>query len=175
MKTLVLLDRPKDLNIPYFALGVPPSRENFAREGDVGAELSRLVGTRCADWVRAHRGNGAIKLVATRNHIPPKTAFHINWLVFTDEAIASEFLAAFPQYRLDEKIEKLRQEQKTLTETLDGRTKRGGFDLSRFGEKDRFTIAQKYVETHAKIADIRRYEKNLEAAEGLAGEWGSRL
>jgi hypothetical protein len=175
LSRLVLFDRPRFLNIPYFALGAPNARDNACYERDLGDKFIRLVGTRCGDWVRIHKGEGLIKLVTTRTFIPPKTAFYLNWLVFQDDALAEEFLRCFPKYDFDLGIEKLRGERESLELALIERTNRGGFDLSRFSEWQRASIARRYVEIHEKIEDLREYESGIERARGLGEEWQNRL
>ena len=75
MMVLVLLDRPEYLNIPYFAMPDPSSRENRFTRLNLNS-VSKMVGRRCAAWLTEHRdkvefitppfqGNGgAITLVA---------------------------------------------------------------------------------------------------------------
>jgi hypothetical protein len=177
MATMIILDRPDARHIPWFAMGVPSSLEDRATELDIeaGLDQNRIVGRRCLDWIRAHRGDNAIRLVTTRNHVKPRTALYVNWLLFQHDALATEFLVAFPQYQIEKTIEKLRCEIQLLTERLEQRVRRGGFDLSRFREDHRWTVAQRYVETHDKIADLHRHEKWLEAANGLGNDWRNRL
>src|SRR5512134_2074496 len=90
---------PCERHIPYFAMPVPRSRESYAQRLDIETDLLGFVGRRCAAWVRA---TGAkIELIKTRNYVPPQTAFYATWLLFRDEAAATEFLDAYPQHRLD--------------------------------------------------------------------------
>jgi hypothetical protein len=100
MATLIILDRPDARNIPWFAMGVPWSLEDRATDIDIesGLDQNRLVGQRCADWIRARRGDDAIQLVATRNYIEPRTALYVHWLLFRDDTLATQFLDAFPKY-----------------------------------------------------------------------------
>jgi hypothetical protein len=177
MATLIILDRPDSRHIPWFAMPHPSTYNDFAVDLDIDTDLyeKRIVGRRCADWVRAHRDDDAIRLVATRNYIKPRTALHMNWLLFRDEALANEFLDAFPQYQFEKRLERLRRERQLLTERVDRRLKRGGFDLSRFPEEQRPTIARRYVEAHDKIVDLHRYEKSLDVAKSLADDWRDKL
>jgi hypothetical protein len=177
MATLIILDRPDARHIPWFAMAVPASLEDRAVDIDIeaGLDQNRLVGRRCADWIRAHRGDNGIGLVATRNYIKPRTALYVNWLLFRDDALATEFLEPFPQYQIEKRIEKLRRDRQLLTERLEQRLRRGGFDLSRIAENDRWIVATRYVETHDKIADLHRHERWLETANGLGNDWLHRL
>jgi hypothetical protein len=155
MATLIILERPDARHIPWFAMGLPWFLEDRAADIDIetGLDQDRIVGRRCADWVRAYRGDNAIRLVATRNFIEPRTALYVTWLLFRDETLATQFLDAFPRYGIDKKIDRLRRERQLLTERLEQRLKRGGFDLSRVREDHRWIIATRYLEAHDKIAD----------------------
>jgi|SRR5208337_836161 len=177
MATLVILDCPDARHIPWFAMGVSLALEDRAVDLDIetGLHQNRLVGRRCADWIRAHRGDNVIRLAATRNFIEPRTALYVHWLLFRDEALATEFLEVFPRYQFEERIERIRRERQLLTELLEQRLKRGGFDLSRIAANDRWTVATRYVEAHDKIAELDRHERWLESADGLANDWLDKL
>ena len=103
MATLIILDRPDARHVPWFAMGVPLALEDRAVDIDIeaGLDQNRIVGRRCADWIRAHRGDNAIRLVATWNFVKPRTALYVTWLLFRDEALATEFLEAFPRYQFE--------------------------------------------------------------------------
>jgi hypothetical protein len=104
---LVLLGTPRELHIPYFAMGVRWLRENHVERLDLGTDLARLVGRRCAAWIKARTERDRIELMATRNYVPPQTTFYATWLVFGDEAVAAEFLELYPQHRLDGRLAKI--------------------------------------------------------------------
>jgi hypothetical protein len=171
MATLVILDRPDARNIPYFAMGCPETVENRVAELGIEAGLVPIVGRRCAEWIRARRGEGGIRAIATRNYIEPKTAVYVNWALFREDALAGEFLDVFPRYEFEARLERIRRVRQDLEEDLEQRLRRGGFDLGRFGEDQRGVIARRYVEIHDKIADLRRQERWLERANRLAEEW----
>jgi hypothetical protein len=177
MATLIILDRPDARHIPWFEMGVPLALEDRAFDIDIeaGLDQNRIVGRRCLDWIRAHRGDNAIRLAATRKFIEPRTALYVHWLLFRDEALATQFLDAFPRYQFGKRIERLRRERKLLNERLEQRLKRGGFDLSRFREDHRWTVAMRYVETHDKITDLHRHERWLETARQLGSDWLDKL
>jgi hypothetical protein len=177
MATLIILDRPSDLHIPYFAMGHPPAYRNNAVQLDIDTDLyeKQLVVRRCADWIRAHRGSSTIRLASTRNYIEPRTALYVNWFLFEEECLVHEFLDAFPGYQIERRIERLRRERQLLADKLEQRTGRGGYDLSRLNQKHRWTIARQYVETHDKIVDLERYERSLDIAQSLAREWRDKL
>jgi hypothetical protein len=177
MATLIILDRPDPRHIPWFEMAVPSSLVDRATYIDIedGLDRNRLVGQRCLDWIRARRGDNGIGLVATRNFIEPRTALYVNWLLFRDDTLATQFLEAFPKYQFEKRIEKLRRERQMLTEWLEQRLKRGGFDLSRIADNDRWTVATRYVEAHDRIADLHRHEEWLETANGLRNNWLEKL
>ncbi len=66
-------------------------------------------------------------------------------------------------------------ERQLLTERLEQRLQRGGFDLSRVREDHRLDLATRYVETYGKIADLHRHERWLETANGLGNDWRDRV
>jgi hypothetical protein len=92
-------------------------------------------------------------------------------LIWADDVVATEFLAAFPEYQIDKRIGTLRRERQLLKERLDQRLRRSGFDLSRVQEDHRWTVAMRCVEAHDKIADLHRHERELETANGLGNDW----
>ncbi|HSF24265.1 MAG TPA: hypothetical protein VLE20_08575, partial [Blastocatellia bacterium] len=51
--SLILIGSPRELHIPYFAMGVRWLRENRVERLDLGTDLDRLVGRRCAAWIKA--------------------------------------------------------------------------------------------------------------------------
>jgi hypothetical protein len=173
MATLIILDRPDARHIPYFAMGVPLALED--RAVDIDTHQTRIVGRRCLDWTRAHRGDDAIKLVGTRNFIRPRTALYVHWALFRDDALATEFLDAFPRYQFEKRIVILRRERQLLTERLEQQLRRGGFDLSRIAEEHRWTVATRHGEVHDKITDLHRHEWWLETTNGLGNDWRARL
>ena len=174
-KYLVLLGTPRDLNIPYFAMGAPSSRENsVVRLGIVG--LEKLAGRRCAAWVKSQKDRDKIGLVETRNYIPLKTAFYATWLVFEEQAASEKFLEAFPYLRLDERISKITEEREALAADLDRRRHRRDFDLSRVGdEQQRENLARRYVETTDKLRQLGAHFRLLETAKGLGTEWQDKI
>jgi hypothetical protein len=88
-----------------------------------------------------------------------------------EKPLADDFLDAFPRYRLEERLEKLRRERQGLEEKVEQRVRRRGFDLSRVGAEQRRTVAQRFVEAHDKIRDFACYQQDLETAGRLAQEW----
>ena len=60
---LILLGSPCELHIPYFAMGVPASRESRVARLDIESDLVKLVGRRCAAWVNARLERDVIELI----------------------------------------------------------------------------------------------------------------
>ena len=171
---LVLLGIPRDLHIPYFAMAVPRSRESYIERLDVGTELARLVGRRCAAWVQKRAQGERIELIATRNYIPSQTAFYASWLLFRDQ-VAAEFLTSYPQHRLDDRIAKLEADREELAAKLEYRVKRGDFNLGRIGdERPRVDLARGYVESAEAQRSLSSDLKLLERARELAPQWQER-
>ena len=46
----------------------------------------KVGGRRCAAWLKAKNDQENIRLVETRNYVPPQTAFYAHWLLFEKEA-----------------------------------------------------------------------------------------
>ena len=59
---LVLIGVPRELHIPYFAMGVPRSREDRIERLELGTDLARLVRRRCAAWIEARTERDRINL-----------------------------------------------------------------------------------------------------------------
>ena len=151
-KYLVLLGTPRDLHIPYFAMGIPSPRENSVTQLSIDGELAKLMGRRCAAWVKAKTDQENIRLVETRNYVPRQTAFYAHWLLFEKEAAFLEFLEAFPHHGLDARLAKIAEERDASAADLDRRLYRRDFDLSRVGdEQQRINLARRYVETTDKL------------------------
>ena len=66
--------------------GVRHTRENFAASLGIDGELVKVAGRRCAAWLKAKNDQENIRLVETRNYVPPQTAFYPHWLLFEKEA-----------------------------------------------------------------------------------------
>ena len=127
-------------------------------------------------WVKARKDSDKIRLVETRNHVPPQTAFYAHWLLFEKEATFREFLEAFPHHGLDARRAKTAGEREALAADLDRRRIRRDFDLSRVGhEQQRSNLARRYVETTDKIRELDKHLSLLETAKELATEWQDTL
>jgi hypothetical protein len=172
MTSLVLLDRPEYLNIPYFEMAVPSSRENRFARLNLNS-LPKMVGRRCAAWLTEHRDK--IDLISTRNYLHPKTAVYAHWLAFRDPALPESFLAVWPRYNSEEQIENLRTERERLAATIDRRLTTGSFDLSRLPEQDRLAVARRYIELHEKLCELDRHIRDLELAAEFAEQWAKQV
>ena len=173
---LVLLGTPHHSHIPYFAMGIPSLRENSVAHLDLGTELVRFVGRRCAAWIGARAQGDTISLVLTRNYIPPQTTFHATWLRFRAAEVAAEFLDTYPQHRLDGRIAKLEADREALTQKLQDRVRRGDFDLGRVGdERQRENLARRYVEAAETLRRFGSELKLLERTSELAPQWQEQL
>ncbi len=67
---LILLDTPCELHIPYFAMPLPASRENEIARLNIDSDLIKIVGRRCAAWIKARLEHDKIELVQTRDYVP---------------------------------------------------------------------------------------------------------
>ena len=122
---LVLLGSPRQLHIPYFAMGGCWLPENRVERLDLGTDLARLVARCCAAWINARSDLDGIELITTRNYLPPQTTFLATWLLFREQAVAAEFLEAYPQHRLDGRMTKLEADRQALAANLQNRLRRG--------------------------------------------------
>jgi hypothetical protein len=71
--------------------------------------LPQLVGRKCALWIAQHCAN-TTQVLRSRNYVPPRTAFYCDWLKFSDEAAAGQFLQTWPRYDLQLQLRKVRAE-----------------------------------------------------------------
>ncbi len=171
---LILLGIPRELHIPYFAMGVPASRESRVARLDIESDLVKLVGRRCAAWVEARLERDVIELIHTRDYIPLQTAFYAKWLLFRDEAAAT---ASLRLGRATAWMSGLRRSTRNaLALKLEQRLKRGDFNLGRIGDdRQRENLARRYVETATTLRGLRSQRRLLETAEGAAQTWQAKL
>ena len=172
---LILLGTPRELHIPAMAMPSASAREDRASAQDL-SEVAKLAGRKSLAWIQARQDRGSIKLIGTRNYVPLQTAFYANWLVIGDEAVAREFLEAFPSWNLDFRLAKLSDEIQKSIADIKLRLDRGDFNLGRVGnEEQRENLARRYVE----IADKRHQSETdfrlLEMAKELGEKWQSKL
>ncbi len=167
----VLVDGPKYLNIPYFEMPDPTSREDQCTPLDL-MQLPKLVGRRCAAWVT--ECCSTVRLVRTRNYLPPKTSVHAHWLAFEARSIAEEFVVAFPRYDLEARVNALNAERDVAVEKIERRLSTGKFDLSRLPEQDRLPVARRYIELADELLETEQRIKDLQLAGVLAIQWAGK-
>ena len=164
----VLVEGPEYLNIPYFQMPLPSSREDQYTPLNL-TELQKLVGRRCAAWVHEHCST--IRLVRTRNYLPPKTSVHAHWLAFEAPAMAEVFVTAFPQYDLEARVNALNAERDIAVAQIERRLRTSRLDLGRLLEHDRLPVARKYIELTDKLLETEHRIKDLQLAGDLAIQW----
>jgi len=103
MRKWIALKTPEELNIPYFALPVPSSREDRI-DRTTSSMHSRYLSRAQRAWLRANGLTESARVISTRNYDPPKTAVYVDWLVFFTEESAEAFLTAFPSFRPENRI-----------------------------------------------------------------------
>ena len=54
---------------------------------------------------------------------------------------------------------------------IDERLQRGGFDLSKFPDAQRWSIARQYIEAHDNLRDLAEHAEHLALGDGLRMEW----
>jgi hypothetical protein len=170
MITSVHVGRPKTLHIMVLAM-TPRNLESRWGYSRIGDNLSRVVGGHASRWIIAKREMNDIRLVGTKNYVPPQTAFYAHWLLFTDPILADEFLQTFPRFNTPNRIEKLGRDRKELAEKVDERLRWGGFDLGKFPPEQRPAIALRFIEADDKLREFDQHMENLKIAEGFQSEW----
>ena len=156
--TFVLLQRPKFLNIPYFAMGhSSASREEFREYPLFEKRLS--ISSRCLAWLKQHNTNDAITVVETRHVHELKTAVYMELLAFKDRKLADEFTKHFQKYDIERTKEQLQQKTATLEAKLAERTARHVYDLSGLPQDQRYHLAKQYADI---CADIKEYQRELD-------------
>lgn len=174
MFSLVLIGAPQELNIPYFAMPLPSSKESsWYYPGRKATPLSDLLGGNTYRWVVDKQKKHGIKRICTRNYIPIKTAFYANWLVFNDDVLAQEFLTRFPQFVTDSSIKKLKSDLDELVGKVDIKLKRGAYDLSKYPFDQRRYAAQRFIDFDDQVRSLTERIRYLETASKLADEWSS--
>ncbi len=174
MVSLILVGRPKSLHIMAQAMAPSnlTSRWSYCKMED---GLSRRAGGHAARWIIAEKGDRDVRLVRTRNYVGRQTAFYADWLLFREPEFAHEFLRSFPRLQTSNRLESLQHERKALAEKVDERLRRGGFDLSKSPDAQRWLIARRYIEAHDKLRDLAEHAEQLALADGLRFEWMSVL
>jgi hypothetical protein len=169
---IILLGTPRELNIPYFAMGSSHAKENCITRLGLDNKLSKFMGRRCIAWINARKNQEKITFVETRNYVPPKTAFYADWLLLESEAAFRDFLQTFPHYCRDTRLGKINGEREALSVELERRVKRRDFDLSRVGDdQQRANLARRYVEITDKLRQLHEGFRLLETAKAVSEKW----
>jgi hypothetical protein len=172
MTSLILIQRPKFLHIMAQAMAAPSARESHWGYGKI--ENAQL-GAQCAQWILANSKAHVIRLVHTRNYVPHQTGFYADWLLFQEDELASQFLAAFPRFQIPNRLEGLQRDRQIIATRMEERLNRGGFDIGKHPPEQRRAIAHRFMEMDDKLRDIDEHRRGIELAERLAAEWTARL
>jgi hypothetical protein len=165
----VLINRPCRLNIPHLAMNLACSRENSMQQLAIDM-LPQLLGRKCALWIAQHCAH-TTKLLRSRNYVPPRTAFYCDWLQFSDEAAAGQFLQTWPRYDLPLQLRKVRAEHAERTLRLERGLSLGRYDLARLPADKRFAAANRYITAHGRLRELAWDSKDLELAAELSSTW----
>jgi hypothetical protein len=172
MSSLVLIGRPKSLHIMAMAMGAASARESWWGYGKI--ETAQL-GAQCAQWILANSKAHVIRLVHTRHYVPRQTAFYADWLLFLEDELASQFLAAFPRFQISNRLQGLEGDRRIIATRMEERLQRGGFNIGTHPPEQRRAIAQRFIELDDKLKDIDEHCRALELAQQLAVDWKTRL
>jgi hypothetical protein len=100
----------------------PLSLEHSASGHEFGAQPGKQHPTACncdvaaTGWPQmrlvdcAQHCANTTQLLRSRNYVPPRTAFYCDWLKFSDETVAGQFLQTWPRYDLQLQLRKVRAE-----------------------------------------------------------------
>ena len=83
---LVLLGTPPRSSHPVFCNGCSAYTRELRHSSRYRWRTVKVGGRRCAAWLKAKNDQENIRLVETRNYVPPQTAFYAHWLLFEKEA-----------------------------------------------------------------------------------------
>jgi hypothetical protein len=73
--------------------------------------------------------------------------------------------------RIEQNIAKLEQEKNELARKMTERVERGGYDLSKINEADRWTVASRYCEVTERTHELGWEIRYLKEAIRLGEEW----
>jgi hypothetical protein len=155
----VLINRPCRLNIPHLAMNLARSQENTIQQLAINM-LPQLVGRKCASWIAQYCAR-TTKLLRSRNYVPPRTAFYCDWLKFSDEAAARQFVETWPRYDLKLQLRNVRAEHAERVLKLERDLSLGRYDLARLPANKRFSAAKRYIAAH----------ETLRSSSGMARIW----
>ncbi len=168
MSTWLNVGPIKDLNVPYFAVGLASQRKSWKVAITDRQTKLKILGKKAA-WLHKHL-DGKWQLIHTRNFTAPtKTAIYSYWLVFESNSDASLFLSNFPD--ISNRLQAKREEKEALVRRLDRGLSSGGYDLSRLPENQRMATAQSFVDKSKAINDVQNKIEKLERSFELAEFW----
>jgi len=165
----VLINRPCRLNIPHLAMNLACSQENSIQQLPIDM-LQQLLGRKCASWIGLHYPN-TTQLLRSRNYVPPRTAFYCDWLKFSDEAAADQFVQTWPRYDLQRQLRKVRAEHAERALNLERELSLGRYELARLPVNKRYSAAQRYIAAHETLRKLEWDGKNLALAAELSQTW----
>lgn len=145
------------------------SRENSIQQLAIDM-LPQLVGRKCPLWIAQHGAN-TTQLLRSRNYVPPRTAFYCDWLKFSDEDIARQFLQTWPRYDLQLQLRKVRAEHGERALKLERDLSVGRYDLARLPANERWSAAKRFIAAHETLRKLEWDGKNLELATELNHTW----
>jgi hypothetical protein len=154
---------------PHLAMNLARSQENNIQQLAIDM-LPQLVGRKCALWIAQHCAAPA-QLLRSRNYVPPRTAFYCDWLKFSDEAAAGQFLQTWPRYDLQLQLRKVRAEYADRALKLERDLSLGHYDLARLPANKRWSAAKRYIAAHERQRKLEWDGKNLQLAAELSSTW----
>jgi hypothetical protein len=172
MVALLLIGKPEDLHIPYFAMPLPASKESaWYYPQKKCAPLSTLLTGNAYRWIVENQKKHDIRRIGTRNYIPRQTAYYANWLLFLNKNLAEDFSKKFPQYDVTTRIQKVEEQLAELELHLEKKLNRGAYDLSRYPSDQRRAAAQRYLENDKKKEELKLERDHLTLAKKLKKDW----
>ena len=172
MVALILIGKPEDLHIPYFAMPLPASKESsWYYPKKKCAPLSSLLTGNAYRWILENQKKHDIRRIGTRNYIPRQTAYYANWLLFLNKNLAQDFSEKFPQYDESVRVQKVANQLTELENYVEKKLNRGAYDLSRYPADQRCAAAQRYLENAKKIEEMKLERDHLTLAQKLKIDW----
>src|SRR5262245_32996474 len=132
--------------------------------------LQQLLGRKCASWIELHYPDTPL-LLRDRNNVPPRTAFYCDWLKFSDEAAADQFVQTWPRYDLQRQLRKVHAEYAERALNLQRGLSLGRYELARLPVNKRYSAARRYIAAHETLRKLEWDGKNLALAAGLSQTW----
>ena len=145
------------------------SKENSIQQLAIDM-LPQLVGRKCPLWIAQHGAN-TTQLLRSRNYVSPRTAFYCDWVKFSDEDIAQQFLQTWPRYDQQLQLRKVRAEHGERALKLERDLSVGRYDLARLPANKRWSAAKRFIAAHETLRKLEWDGKNLELAAELSHTW----